>query len=140
MGSDTTCPKGTMMLTLPSVVEVATSREDLFAFRITKEVTHDDMTALAEYVNGIFDSHDSVDLMMIFDRYDGAEAGASLSWEALKSRFRSLVKVNRYVVVGVPESAAALIEAMGTLIPVKAETYDEELAAWRALDAEAVPG
>ncbi len=127
------------MLNLPTVIEVANNRANLFSFRITGEVTHDDMTAMAEYVNDIFDDHDEVDLLMIFDRYDGAAAGAGLSWESIKSRFRSLMKVNRYVVVGAPDSAEALIEAMSTVIPVKAKTFDEELAAWRYLDAEATP-
>ena len=127
------------MLTLPSVTQVATSRSDLFAFRITGEVSREDMTAMAEYMNDVFDAHEEkVDMLMIFDRYDGAETGATWSWEALKSRFRSVTNVNRYVVVGAPEAAENLIEAMGALIPVKAETFDEEIAAWRALGAEAV--
>ncbi len=126
------------MLSLPTVIEVANNRDTLFSFRITGEVSQDDMTALAEYVNDIFDAHDSVDLMMIFDRYDGAEPGASFSWESIKSRFRSLSKVDRYVVVGAPDSAQSVIDAMSTIIPVKAKTFDEEIAAWRYLDAEAV--
>ena len=60
------------------------------------------------------------------------------SWEALKSRFRAVSNVNRYVVVGVPDAAEGLIEIMDKLIPVKAETFDEEIAAWRSLNAEAV--
>ena len=127
------------MLTLPSLTQVATSRDDLYAFRITGEVSRDDMAAMAEYMNEVFDAHaDKVDMLMIFDRYDGAEPGASWSWEALKSRFRAVTNVNRYVVVGAPEAAESVIEAMGALIPVEAETFDEEFAAWRALDAEAV--
>jgi len=127
------------MLTLPTVIEVANNRDDLFSFRITGEVTSEDMTAMAEYVNDIFDTHDKVDLMMIFDRYDGAETGASFSWEGIESRVRSLSHVNRYVVVGAPENAQEVIEAMGAIIPVEAKTFDEELAAWRYLEAEAVP-
>ncbi len=126
------------MLNLPTVIEVANNRESLFSFRITGEVSQEDMTALAEYVNSIFDDHDAVDLMMIFDRYDGAETGAGFTWEGIKSRFRSLTKVEHYVVVGVPERAQAAIAAMGTIIPVEARTFDEEIAAWRYLDAEAI--
>lgn len=127
------------MLTLPTVIEVANTRDLLYSFRITGEVTQHDMAALAEYVNDIFDTHEEVDLMMIFDRYDGAETGASLSWESIKSRVRSLSHVRRYVVVGVPENAQDVMNAMGALIPVEAKTFDEELAAWRYLEAEAVP-
>ncbi|NNE51388.1 MAG: STAS/SEC14 domain-containing protein [Sulfitobacter sp.] len=126
------------MLRLPSVAEVATSRPDLFAFRITAEVSRDDMSDMAEYMNRIFDRTDKVDMLMIFDRYEGAETGAGLSWESLKSRFRSVSNVGRYVVVGAPERAENLIEIMDHLIPVKAETFDTEVAAWRSLEAEAV--
>ena len=126
------------MLKLPSILQVATSRDDLYAFRITGEVTREDMTAMAEYMNDVFDRHDKVDMLMIFDRYEGAETGASFSWEALKSRARSLFNVNRYVVVGVPQQIDTLIETMDGLLPVKAETYDDEALAWQALDARAV--
>ena len=126
------------MLKTPSITEVATSRDDLFAFRITAEVTREDMTEMAEYMNDIFDRTEKVDMLMIFDRYEGAEMGASLSWEALKSRFRAVSNVNRYVVVGAPDHAESLIETMDSILPVKAETFDEEFAAWRYLDAEAV--
>ncbi|KIN63037.1 DUF3478 domain containing protein [Sulfitobacter noctilucicola] len=125
------------MLTLPSILQIATSREDLHAFRITAEVSREDMTAMAEYMNTVFDRPGKVDMLMIFDRYEGAETGASLSWEALKSRFKSISNVNRYVVVGAPQRAQNLIEVMDNLLPVKAETFDEELAAWRSLNAEA---
>ncbi len=126
------------MLTLPSIVQVPTTRNNLFAFRITDEVSREDMTAMAEYINDVFDTHEEkVDMLMIFDRYEGAELGASWSWEALKSRFRSLSNVGRYVVVGAPEGAQTLIEVMDNLMPVDAETFDEEISAWRSLGAEA---
>ncbi|WP_299684938.1 STAS/SEC14 domain-containing protein [uncultured Tateyamaria sp.] len=127
------------MLTTPSITQVQTSRPDLYAFRITSEVSREDMEAMAELMNNAFDRHDDkVDMLMIFDRYDGAETGASWSWEALKSRFKSVSNVRRYVVVGVPERAQELIETMNALIPVEAETFDTEASAWRALDAEAI--
>ncbi|MGB5865938.1 MAG: STAS/SEC14 domain-containing protein [Sulfitobacter sp.] len=128
------------MFTSKSMIEIKTSREDLFAFRIVAEVSREDMTGMAEYMNGIFDTHEEkVDMLMIFDRYKGAEAGASIGWESLKSRFRSVSNVGRYIVVGVPEAAERMIEVMDHLIPVKAETFDDEAAAWRELGAEAIP-
>jgi hypothetical protein len=128
------------MFTCPSIVQINTTRLDLFAFRITAEVSRDDMTAMAEYMNEIFSTHEEkVDMLMIFDRYEGAEAGASLSWESLKSRFRSVTNVGRYIVVGAPDAVEGMIEIMDHLIPVDAETFDTEEAAWRELGAEAVP-
>ena len=127
------------MLTTPSITQVKTSRPDLYAFRISQTITQDDMEAMAEVMNAAFDRHDDkVDMLLIFDRYDGAETGASWSWEALKSRFKSITNVRRYVVVGAPDSAEDLIERMASIMPVDAETHDTEIAAWRSLDAEAV--
>lgn len=125
------------MLTTSSIVQVATSRDDLFAFRITGKISRADMAAMAEYVNDVFDRHDKIEMLLIFDKYEGAETGASLSWDALKSRVRALSEVRRYVVVGAPEAAADMIETFGKLIPVDTETFDTEEPAWRALGAEA---
>lgn len=127
------------MLKRDSILQVNTSRDDLYAFRITGEVSSEDMEAMAEHMNAVMDAHENqIDMLLIFDRYDGAESGASFGWESIKSRFKALSNVNRYVVVGAPDSAQQMIDAMGSVIPVKAETYDTEIAAWRALDAEAV--
>ena len=126
------------MLSTNSITQVKTTRPDLYAFRIMRMVTHEDMEAMAKVMNDAFERHDDkVDLLLIFDRYDGAESGATWSWEALKSRFKSITNVRRYVVVGAPDSAEDLIERMSKIIPVEAETHDTEVAAWRSLDAQA---
>lgn len=127
------------MMNTKSVIQIETSRPELYAFRITNEVTADDMESMAKTMNTAFDAHDDkIDLLLIFDRYDGAEFGAGWGWESIKSRFKSVANLNRYVVVGVPEDAKDVIAAMGKVIPVKAETHDSEESAWRALNAEAV--
>ncbi|MEM7632867.1 MAG: STAS/SEC14 domain-containing protein [Pseudomonadota bacterium] len=127
------------MLTTPSITQVQTSRPDLYAFRITKKVSGEDMEAMAEHMNDAFDRHDEkVDMLLIFDRYDGAETGATWNWASLKSRFKSVTNVGRYVVVGAPDAAKDLIDTMSAVIPVDAEAFDDEAVAWRALGAEAV--
>lgn len=126
------------MFSCPSILQIPTTRDDLFAFRITAEVSREDMADMADYMNDIFDAHDDkVDMLMIFDRYEGAEMGATLNWESLKSRFRSVSNVRRYIVVGAPDQAERVIAVMDHLIPVEAETFDTEEAAWRELGAEA---
>jgi len=127
------------MLTTPSIRQVRTSRPDLYAFRIAGEVSRDDMEAMSELMNDAFDAHDDkVDMLLIFDRYEGSETGTTLSWEAIKSRFKSVTNVHRYVVVGAPDSAAEMIETWGSILPVEAETYSEEAIAWKTLEAEAL--
>ena len=125
------------MLNTQSITQLTTDRADLYAFRISGEVNRDDMEQMAEVMNAAFDAHDDkIDMLMIFDPYKGSETGASLSWEAVKSRFKAITHVNRYAVVGAPDKANKMIDFMDQLMPVKAETFANEPDAWRALQTQ----
>jgi hypothetical protein len=123
------------MLATPSIREVPSGRPDLYAFRISGTVTRDDMAAMgARMVEAFEATGDKVSMLLIFDGYEGAETLAGLSWPALRSRTESLWHVDRYVVAGAPERANEMVEAMGKVIPVKAEAVPDEAAGWRAFD------
>jgi hypothetical protein len=114
-----------------------TTRENLLAFRIAGKVTKEDMHQMAEMANAAFDRFETVDMLLIFDDFDGQDMGAMFDTESMKAQFRSIMNVGRYVVVGAPESAQHLIQAMGAMLPVKAMTFDrgEEDLAWTELEA-----
>jgi hypothetical protein len=114
-----------------------TTRKNLLAFRITGKVTKEDMHQMAEMANAAFDRFETVDMLLIFDNFDGEETGALFDLEGIKAQFRAILNVGRYVVVGAPESARALIEGMGAILPLKAMTFDkgEEELAWVELEA-----
>jgi hypothetical protein len=114
-----------------------TTRENLLAFRITGKVTKEDMHHMAEMANAAFDRFETVDMLLIFDNFDGEETGALFDLEGIKAQFRAILNVGRYVVVGAPESARSLIEGMGAMLPLKAMTFDkgEEELAWVELEA-----
>lgn len=114
---------------------VSASRSDLYAFRISGTVTAGEMEAMAGTMNAAFGRQDEIDMLLVFDGYEGTECGAGLGIENLKSRMRSLAHVRRYVVAGAPQGAAAMVEAMGKVIPVEAESVATEAEAWAALDA-----
>lgn len=120
-----------------AVRQIATTSPTVYAFEIDGEVSAAEMQAMGETMNDAFDAHDEVDMMLIFRRYGGSEAGAGLDWDSITSRFRSLTKVGKYVTVGAPEGAETMIEAMGRVIPVDAKTFDlsEIDAAWAHLGA-----
>lgn len=114
-----------------------TTRENLLAFRITGKVTKEDMHQMAQMANAAFDRFETVDMLLIFDNFDGEETGALFDLEGIRAQFRAILNVGRYVVVGAPESARALIEGMGAMLPLKAMTFDkgEEELAWVELEA-----
>ena len=121
-----------------AVRRIPTDRPDLYAFEIAGEVSSADQEAMADTMNAAFDAHeDKVDMLLVFRGYEGAETGSTLDVDVLKSRLRSIAKVNRYVVVGAPSAANSMIETMGKLMPVESHTFgiDELGAAWTLLGA-----
>ena len=128
------------MLDTASIRELPGRRPRLHAFRITGTVTREDMAAMGQRMVDVFEASDQkVDMLLIFDGYEGAEGLAGLSWPAIRSRTEALWAVDRYVVAGAPDAAAQTIEAMDKVMPVQAETYDTEAEAWAALGV-AAPG
>lgn len=128
------------MLTTPSIEEVPASRPDLFAFRIRGTVTRDDFAAMGERMLAAFDARsEPVDMLLIFDGYEGSETLAGLSWSGVESRVRSLRNVRRYVVASAPDAAATMVEAIGRLLPLDAEAFEDERSAWAYLEAEPSP-
>ena len=128
----------TEMLTLPAVTQVGTSRDDLIALRVTGSIDASQMDALAGYLNTVFDAHDKVDLLIIFDRYVPAHAADTFDWDAIKSWFRAEERLGRYIVVGDGEHVDELLNRLSSILPVTPDLFDEEIAAWRALDAHAM--
>lgn len=125
------------MFVRPSIREVPNDTEGVYAFHIMGEVGADDMSAMGAYMNERFDRHDSVSMLLIFDRYDGSERGASLDWEVIKSQVRSLSKVDKYAVVGAPDRAAKMVETFGSVIPVETRAFDTAAEGWSFVGARA---
>ena len=114
------------MLDTAAITEDVIDRPATRAFRIDGRVTQTEMKMMSDRVLEAFDAHDEIDLLFIFDRFEGSETGASLTAPALKAQTASLWNIRAYVVAGAPDEAASMIEAMGRVLPVKAKTFDTE--------------
>lgn len=103
-----------------------------YSFRITGEVDRRQMKEMSDYMTDVFDRHERVDMLLVFDTDETATAGASLSTEAVEAQAKSLSKVRNYVVANAPGRAGGIVEAMGRLIPVEARSFDtrDEALAW----------
>lgn len=112
----------------------------VFAFRITGDISAEDMADMASVMNAAFDAHPSVSMLLIFDHFDGARP--SLDMKTLRSQFRALAKVDKYAVVGAPAVAATMITLMDKVIPTDARTFEaqDEAEAWRFVGARPLMG
>lgn len=124
------------MLTTPSIIEAPNDIDGLFSFRIRGEVSGEDMEAMASRMLDCFDRWEKVDMLLVFDKYDGAEAGASLGLESIKARFKSLTNVRNYVVAGAPDAAGTMVEAWSKIMPVEGRAFDTEAEAMAFLRAQ----
>ena len=125
------------MLHTPSIQELRSTRANLLAFRVTGRVTRDDYAAMGERVLAVFDGRDdTVDMLLHFDAFEGAEPFAGLSYPAIASRLRALKRVGAYVVAEAPEAAADMVETFGTLLPVDTQSFDDVRDAWAFLDSD----
>lgn len=120
-----------------SITPIVVDNPTVYAFEIRGHVTDDDMEAMAETMNAAFDAHEGkVDMLLVFEGFQGSDRDVLFDWDVMKAQFRSLSKVDRYVVVGAPQRARSMIERGGALSPVDTYTFDSvELdKAYRLLD------
>jgi len=121
-----------------SVSQITVEKPTVYAFEIAGKISTDDMESMAKIMNKAFDAHEEkIDMMLVFIDYDGSESGALFDGDVISSRFRALTNVDKYVVVGAPDSAESMLNMLGKLLPVEPHTFDlsEIDKAWQLLGA-----
>ena len=121
-----------------SISEIRSLDGTVFAFKIDGHIDDDESEALAEYMNDAFDKHDSVCMLMDLTAYDGSDWDSLFDWEVIKSRVRSLGKVEKYAVIGASKNASKMIELFDRVLPVEAKSFDAADAdkAWQLVGAK----
>ena len=129
------------LLSRPSVRQIPTDNKIVYAFDVTGHVSDDDAEALAKTMNDAFDRHEKVSMLLRLDGYTGSDKDALFDGDVLESRWRSLVSVEKYAVVGAPDGAEKMINFFGKILPVDARTFKiaEEDRAWAFVGAKAMP-
>ena len=112
-----------------SIQRIPADNPAVFAFRICGRVDRQDFEEMGKVMNAAFDAFDRVNMLLVFDGFEGREIGASWDPEAMKAQFRSLGKVEKYVVVGAPSGAETMLQTFGSLIPVETTTFPRASAA-----------
>ena len=124
------------MLQTQSIQEIPTDHVEVAAFRITGTVTRDDFAAMGARMLDIFDGREgTIDMLLHFDAFEGSEPFAGLSGSGIESRLKSLTRVSNYVVAEAPETAAKMVEAVGAILPVDTQAFDDVRDAWAFLGA-----
>jgi hypothetical protein len=125
------------MLVTPTVAQIPTDNDHVFAFRIAGGVREADFNAMGRVMNDAFDVMDHVSMLLLLEGVGVEDALASLTPQAMVAGTRALWKVDRYAVVGAPAAAAAMIGISSAFIPVEARTFapEDTAEAWRFVRA-----
>ncbi|KMO29974.1 hypothetical protein VQ02_28590 [Methylobacterium variabile] len=123
-----------------SVIRRDAPRPDLIAFEIKDRITKPDIEWMSSITDAAMTAHGKIDMLLIMSNYEGSDLGARFDGYASGVMARSVAHIRKYVVVGAPMVARAMITLSGAVLPVETKTFDlsDEAAAWAYL-AEAGP-
>jgi hypothetical protein len=118
-----------------SVVRRESPRPDLIAFEVKDRITKPDIEWMSSITDAAMKTHDKIDMLLIMSNYEGSDLGARFDGYATSVMARSVAHIRKYVVVGAPAFARAMINLSGTVLPVDTKTFDlaDEAAAWAYL-------
>lgn len=124
-----------------SVIQRDSPRPDLLAFEIRDRITKADIEWMSEVTDTAMQSLDTIDMLIVMSNYEGSDLGATFDGYAASVKARSLAHIRRYVVVGAPAFAKAMIDLSGFVMPVETKTFDlaDEAAAWAWLAKDPEP-
>ncbi|TXN72049.1 STAS/SEC14 domain-containing protein [Methylobacterium sp. WL6] len=115
-----------------SVIQREAPRPDLLAFEIKDKITKPDIEWMSSVTDAAMQAHGKIDMLIIMSNYEGSDLGATFDGYAASVKARSVAHIQRYVVVGAPTMAKAMINLSGMIMPVETKTFDleDEPAAW----------
>jgi hypothetical protein len=118
-----------------SVIRRDAPRPDLIAFEIKDRITKPDIEWMSSLTDAAMTAHGKIDMLLIMSNYEGSDLGARFDGYASGVMARSVAHIRKYVVVGAPMVARAMITLSGAVLPVETKTFDlsDEAAAWAYL-------
>ena len=123
-----------------TIVQRDAPRTDLLAFEVKDKITQPDMEWMSSIADTAMKTHEKIDMLIIMSNYEGADSDAKHDEYSNDVKSRSVEHIRKYVVVGAPLFARAMIAFNGLIKPVETKTFSlsEEADAWAYL-AEAGP-
>lgn len=121
-----------------SVIRRDAPRPDLLAFEVKDRITKPYIEWMSSIADEAMKTHDKIDMLIIMSNYEGSDLAARFDGYAASVQARSVAHIRRYVVVGAPTFAKAMINLSGAVMPVEAKTFDleQENAAWAWLEQD----
>jgi hypothetical protein len=121
----------------PHVRRIDTDRPDAWAFEITGHISAADVENMYGLLEAAFELHESIDLLVRIDHYEGFDWSAAFRESTLVGKSRVLSRLRRYAVIGGPGWVSATMALVKPFMSVEMKHFEaeEEAHAWAWIDA-----
>jgi hypothetical protein len=124
-----------------AVRRLDTDRDDVFAVEIAGRISASDVENIYGLLEGAYQLHDKIDMLVRIADYDGVDWNAALRDVGLLRKTRTLKHIRRYAVVGGPGWMGTMIGFFDPFfsIEMKHFTAEKEAEAWAWIGAREIP-
>ncbi|WP_157015773.1 SpoIIAA family protein [Mesorhizobium xinjiangense] len=125
----------------PNIRRIETDREDAYAFEITGHITAADMENMYGLLEGAYELHDKIDLLVLVHNYEGFDWAAALKEPTMVGKTHALKHIRKYAVVGGPGWMRAMLALFKPFMSMEMEHFEAGKAdeAWQWLGAKPKP-
>jgi len=128
--------------TPPSVRRIETDRPDVYAFEITGYIEAADIENLYGLLEGAYQLHDRIDVIVLVHDYEGVDWSAAWKDQTFLKKAKALKHIRKYAVVGGPGWMQAMIGIAKPFLSIEMKHFelDEADAAWEWIGTKPLPG
>ncbi|WP_159590485.1 STAS/SEC14 domain-containing protein [Chelativorans xinjiangense] len=128
--------------TPPHVRRIDTDREDAYAFEITGHITAADVENMYGLLEGAYELHERIDLIVTIRDYEGFDWSAAWKDRGMFGKTRAFEHIRKCAVVGGPGWVGTAVALFRPLFSVEMKHFEatEMDAAWAWIDANPLPG
>lgn len=128
--------------TPPNVRRIDTDREGTYAFEVTGHISAADMENMYGLLEGAYEVHDRIDLIVIIHDYEGFDWGAAWKEQTVRGKTHALKHIRKYAVVGGPGWMKPMLAVFKPFLSMEMRHFElkEVEAAWEWIGAHPLPG
>ncbi|MCR4267142.1 STAS/SEC14 domain-containing protein [Nitratireductor sp. ZSWI3] len=121
----------------PHVRRVETDREDAYAFEIVGRISAADMENLYGLLEGAYEVHDKIDVIVVLRDYEGFDWQAAFKEQTMIGKTHALRHIRRYALVGGPAWMGTMVGLFRPFFSMQIRHFDADRIgeAWAWLDA-----
>jgi hypothetical protein len=122
----------------PTIKRIDTTRADAYAFDVAGHVTAPDIENMYGLLEGAYEIHDKIDLLVRMSSYEGFDWSAAFKETTMIGKTHALRHIRKYAVVGGPVWIATMMTVFKPFMSMDMRHFeaDQEAEAWTWLDAQ----